>query len=151
MTVLDTVTAAIQQIGGSKGASRVAIKKVYAANTGKKVEDVPNHLLRKAIKSGVEKGILVEGKTKGVFRVDKTKLPKAPKKKPAKKKVVKKKVAKKPAAAAKKPAAKKAAKAKPAAKKAPKKAAAKKPVAKKAAKAKPAAKKAPKKKAAVKK
>jgi outer membrane biosynthesis protein TonB len=154
MTVLDTVTAAIQQIGGSKGASRVAIKKVYAANTGKKVEDVPNHLLRKAIKSGVEKGILVEGKTKGVFKVDKTKLPKAPKKnakKPAKKKVVKKKVAKKPAAAAKKPAAKKAAKAKPAAKKAPKKAAAKKPVAKKAAKAKPAAKKAPKKKAAVKK
>jgi len=133
MTVLDTVIAAVKQIGGSKGASRAAIKKVYAEILGKKVEDVKNFLLKKAIRSGIDKGILVEGKTKGLLKVDSTKLPKKPAKKkvkkPAakkapKKKVTKKKVAKKPAAAAKKPVVKKAAKAKPAAKKAPKKKAA---------------------------
>ena len=152
MTVLETVVKAILQLKDSKGSSRQAIKKTYAEITGKKVEDVANHLLRAAIKKGLDSGVLVKGKTDSLFKVDKTKLPKP---KPAKKKVAKKvapkkKAPKKKAAAkkpaAKKPAAKKAAAKKPAAKKtakkpAAKKPAAKKPAAKKAAKAKPAAKK----------
>ncbi|MAI63325.1 MAG: histone H1 [Alteromonas sp.] len=152
-TTLGLVIEAIQTRKERGGSSRAGIKNTIQAKTGK---DLANHLLRKAIETGIAKKMLVKSESGAKFKIGE--LPK-PAKKAAKKPV------KKPATAAKKPAAKKAAKKAPAktktaAKKAktptkatkPKAAKLKKKTPKKPAAKKPAAKKAaPKKKAAAKK
>ena len=153
-TTLGLVIEAIQTRKERGGSSRAGIKNTIQAKTGK---DLANHLLRKAIETGIAKKMLVKSESGAKFKIGE--LPK-PAKKAAKKPV------KKPATAAKKPAAKKAAtkkapaKTKTAAKKAktptkatkPKSAKLKKKTPKKPAAKKPAAKKAaPKKKAAAKK
>ena len=151
-TTLGLVIEAIQTRKERGGSSRAGIKNTIQAKTGK---DLANHLLRKAIETGIAKKMLVKSESGAKFKIGE--LPK-PAKKPAKKPV------KKPATAAKKPAAKKAkkapAKTKTAAKKAktptkatkPKAAKPKKKTPKKPAAKKPAAMKAaPKKKSAPKK
>ncbi|XP_019645293.1 PREDICTED: histone H2B.1-like [Branchiostoma belcheri] len=149
------VTTAITTLKERNGSSLAAIKKFCAANYKFDVEKKA-FVLRRAVKTLVEKGTLIQTKGKGAsgsFKLNAAakkaavKKPKA--KKPAAKKPKVKKVKKSPKKAAKKPAKKtkspKKAK-KPAAKKAKKPAAkkAKKPAAKKAKPAKKAAK--PKKK-----
>ena len=136
------IVAAIAALKERSGSSRQAIEKYIVANY-KGVEKGSHHF-KKALKTGVEKGVLVQ--TKGVGASGSFKIKKQ--EKPAKPAAVKKPAAKK--TAAKKPAAKKVAAKKPAAKKvvkktATKKAASPKKVVKKVAAKKPAAKKTAKK------
>ncbi|XP_072025609.1 histone H1-like [Amphiura filiformis] len=147
----EMIVAAITNLKDRNGSSLQAIKKYIGANYKCDVDKLSSHI-RKALKSGVSNGKLVQTKGKGAsgsFKVSTAAKPakKAAKKKPAAKKPAKK--AAKPKKAAKKPAAKKAKKTKKSAEKKAKKAkkpAAKKPAAKKPAKKakKPAAKKAKK-------
>ncbi|CBY12296.1 unnamed protein product [Oikopleura dioica] len=117
------VAAAIVALKERSGSSRQAIEKYIIANYDG--VDKGSHFLKKALKSGVEKGTLVQ--TKGIGASGSFKIKKA--EKPAAKPKVEKPAAKKPAA--KKPAAEKPAAKKPAAKKTT---ATKKPVAKKVVK-----------------
>ena len=152
----EMVQAAIKGLKERGGSSLIAIKKYIAANYKVDVEKLAP-FIKKALKSGVTSGTLVQTKGKGAsgsFKLSAASKPatKAPKKKPAAKaagkKTPKKAAAKKPAdkkkaakspAKAKKPKAKptKAKKAKSPAKKPkvpkPKKSPSKKPAAKKTA------------------
>ena len=145
------VVEAIKALKDRKGSSLPAIKKYIAANY--KVDTVKlAPFIKKAVKSLVEKKVLLQVKgtgASGSFKVSAAakaekkpkkaaaKKPKAKKPKTPKKKAVKKAKTPKKTAAAKKP-------------KSPKKAAAKKPAAKKPAAKKPAAKKPAAKKPAAK-
>ena len=138
------VAAAIVALKERTGSSRQAIEKYILANYNG-VEKGSFHL-KKALKTGVEKGALVQTKgtgASGSFKIKKAEKP------AAKPKVAAKPAAKKPAAK-KATATKKVAATKPAAKKvvkktATKKAASPKKVVKKVAAKKPAAKKTAKK------
>lgn len=137
------VAAAIVALKERSGSSRQAIEKYILANYNG-VEKGSHHL-KKALKTGVEKGALVQTKgtgASGSFKIKKAEKP------AAKPKVAAKPAAKKPAAkkatATKKVAAKKPA-AKVVKKTATKKAASPKKVVKKVAAKKPAAKKTAKK------
>ncbi len=95
---------------GNKGASRAAIAKYIIENFGKTAGGLFNAALRRALKKGIEAGVLKQGATAQRFKFGDnvksiTNPPKATKKKAKKKKVTKKK---KPAT--KKKAAKKSAK-----------------------------------------
>lgn len=159
---VEMVQGAIKGLKERGGSSLIAIKKYIAANYKVDVEKLAP-FIKRALKSGVTSGSLVQTKGKGAtgsFKLSAATLKDKPKK-AAVKKVAKspaKKATKKPA---KKPAAKKAAKSPAKAKKAAKSPAkAKKPAAKKPSKAKktakspakkpkaPKAKKSPAKKAA---
>lgn len=146
---VDMTVAGIAALKERKGSSKIAIGKYITANY-KLGGDLNSVALKKALKTGVAKGILIQVKgtgASGSFKVAAAK--KAEKKVKAKPKSAKKPAAKKPAA--KKPAAKTAKK--PATKKkatTPKKKATpkKKPAAKSPAKKKAPKKKSPKKSAA---
>lgn len=121
----EMVQGAIKGLGERGGSSLIAIKKYIAANYKVDVEKLAP-FIKKALKSGVTGGSLVQTKGKGAsgsFKLS---------------------AAAKPAKPAAKAPKKKAAAAKPAAKKTPKKAAAKKPADKKKAAKSPAKAKKPK-------
>ena len=147
---LEMVTAAINNLKERNGSSLQAIKKYIAANYKCNVEKSSSHI-RKALKSGVSNGKLLQAKgtgASGSFKVNAPK-PVAKSTKPKAKKVAKKaaKPKKTVKKATKSPKKVKKAKKSASAEKKPKKAGksvAKKPAAKKAAKKPKAAKKAKK-------
>ena len=141
------VAAAIVALKERNGSSRQAIEKYIIANYNG--VEKGSHFLKKALKSGVEKGTLVQTKGVGASGSFKIKKPEKPAAKPKVEKPAAKKAAvKKPAA--KKPAAKKTtATKKPVAKKVVKKTVVKKTATKKAASPKKTA--SPKKKVVAKK
>ena len=150
---VDMAVAAIAALKERKGSSKIAIGKYVTANY-KLGGDLNSVALKKALKTGVAKGILLQVKgtgANGSFKVAAAK--KVEKKVKAKPKAAKKPAAKKPAAkTAKKPASKKKA-ASPKKKATPKKKAGKSPAKKTTPTSKKAAskKKSPKKAAPKKK